>query len=146
MKTKHLKKIFGAVLMFLFCAAFELYAGGGGGGGGFGGGGGGAGGGGARWWRRRWRRHRRFWRRRRWWWRWWRRWPAAAAQAPANTINNGVVGTAQIYMDPNTHKIMVVADEKTAKQIQDVLNRLDDPAAAGAHPGRLRGSGRQQSV
>ena len=127
MKTKQFKKLFGVVLLFLFCAAFELYAGGGGGGGGgrgggggggggrgggagggfggFGGGGIGGGGGGG---------------------------GVAAARgggAGTGTYNpNGAVGQAvQISVDPNTHLITVIADEETARQIQKVLAQLDAP-------------------
>ena len=37
------------------------------------------------------------------------------------------MGTAQIYVDPTTHQITVIADVETAKHIQDVLARLDTP-------------------
>ncbi len=140
MKTKHFNKLFGGVLLFLFCAAFELYAGGGGGGGGARGGGGGGGGLAA---------------------------AvaaasaagsvvlalaasavavvlaavvvvAAAAQAAANTTPTAPWAAAQIYRGPERRtKLWSIADEVTAKQIQEVLAQLDAPAAAGAHPGCL---------
>jgi general secretion pathway protein D len=122
MKTKQFKKLFGGVLIFLFCAAFELYAGGGRGGGGGGGGGGrggggigggfggfgggGIGGGGGGFG------------------------GGAARGGGANSSqynNNGTVGIAQIYVDPTTHNIMVVADAVTAAQVQETLARLDAP-------------------
>ena len=116
MKTNHFKKQFGGILMFLLCAAVQVYAGGGGGGGGRGGGGfggggaaiggGGFGGGGG----------------------------AAGGRGTSGTAgnsaynNNGQVGTApQITVDPMTHNIVVVADKETIAQMQRVLDSLDAP-------------------
>ena len=116
MKTNHFKKQFGGILMFLLCAAVQVYAGGGGGGGGRGGGGfggggaaiggGGFGGGGG----------------------------AAGGRGTSSTAgnsaynNNGQVGTApEITVDPMTHNIVVIADKETMAQIQKVLDSLDAP-------------------
>ena len=118
MQTLNWNKILGCILIFLFCAAIQSYAqrGGGGGGGGFGGGGRGGGGGGgfggfgggafgggganaAR--------------------------PAATTSSQYN--NNGTVGTAQISVDPDTHNLIIIADQQTMEQIRQVLQNLDAP-------------------
>jgi type II secretory pathway component GspD/PulD (secretin) len=113
MKTKILnwQKILGGVLILFFCAAIEVQAqnraGGGGGGGGFGGfggfggGGGGnrAGGGGGN----------------------------SSSSGSAQYNYNGQVGGANISVDPDTHSIVVVADEETMEQISNVLRNLDTP-------------------
>src|SRR5208283_1387584 len=41
--------------------------------------------------------------------------------------NNGTVGSATFAVDPDTHNIVVIADEQTAEQIQQVINNLDRP-------------------
>ena len=133
MKTNHFKKQIGGVLVFLLCAALPISAGGGGGGGGRGGGGGGGGGGrggggggfgggggaaggGAAF--------------------------AGAAggggggggrgggggtSANSSYNQNGLAPTAQIYVDPDTHKIIVIADEKTREKIEEMIKALDVP-------------------
>jgi general secretion pathway protein D len=117
MKTNHFKKHFGGVLIFLFCAVFELYAqnrgggggGGGRGGGGFGGGGlggggfggGGGGGGGVN--------------------------RTASTASSGQYNNNGTVGTANIQVDPVTHNLIIVADVETTEQIKRVIASLDAP-------------------
>jgi general secretion pathway protein D len=125
-QTLNLNKIFGCVLIFLFCATIQIHAQGrggggggggrgGGGGGGFGGGGGGFGGlfggggigggigGGAN---------------------------AAARTAATSSSqynNNGTVGTASITVDPDTHNLIIVADPVTMEQIRKVISNLDVP-------------------
>ena len=37
------------------------------------------------------------------------------------------MGTATFSVDPDTHNIVVIADEETAKQIQEVISHLDSP-------------------
>ena len=108
MKTNLLKKI-SAVGGVLLCTALAVQAqqrgGGGFGGGGFGGfggfGGGGFGGGGNN-----------------------------ANRTSASTTaynNNGAVGSATITVDPQTHNLVVIADETTAEQIRNVVQNLDAP-------------------
>ena len=106
MKTNFYKKLFGGVLIFLFCAAVEIHAqgrfGGGGGGGGFGGFGGGGnnfnrGGGGS-------------------------------STSSSQYNNNGTVGNAVISVDPVTHNLIVIADKQTSEQIRRVIENLDSPA------------------
>ncbi len=41
--------------------------------------------------------------------------------------NNGSVGSATITVDPQTHNLVVIADETTAAQIRSVLQNLDAP-------------------
>ena len=41
--------------------------------------------------------------------------------------NNGSVGNAIITVDPQTHNIIVIADEETSRQISNVLANLDVP-------------------
>jgi general secretion pathway protein D len=41
--------------------------------------------------------------------------------------NNGTVGSATISMDPDTHNIVVIADEQTGNQISNVIANLDEP-------------------
>ena len=41
--------------------------------------------------------------------------------------NNGTVGSATISVDPDSHNIVVIADEETADQIRQVINNLDRP-------------------
>ena len=104
MKTNNFKKILGGVLIVLACAAVESHAqqrgGGGGGGGGFGGFGGGGGNfGGNR----------------------------NNNSTASSYNNNGSVGSATITVDPQTHNIVVIADEETSLQISNVLANLDSP-------------------
>jgi len=96
------------VLAFLICAALTVHAqqrtGGGYGGGGFGGFGGFGGGGNN----------------------------AARSTGGSSTSgqynNNGSVGSAVITVDPETHNIVVIADEETSQQISNVIANLDAPA------------------
>jgi general secretion pathway protein D len=41
--------------------------------------------------------------------------------------NNGTVGNATIYVDPDTKNLVVIADEQTGMQISNVLAHLDQP-------------------
>jgi Mg-chelatase subunit ChlD len=41
---------------------------------------------------------------------------------------NGVAGQASISVDPNAHKLVIVADQPTEEQIRGVINSLDSPA------------------
>jgi general secretion pathway protein D len=41
--------------------------------------------------------------------------------------NNGTVGSATISVDPDTHNIVVIADEQTGNQISNVIANLDEP-------------------
>jgi general secretion pathway protein D len=41
--------------------------------------------------------------------------------------NNGTVGSATISVDPDTHNIIVIADEQTGDQISNVIANLDEP-------------------
>ncbi|HUB87026.1 MAG TPA: hypothetical protein VMB22_03975 [Verrucomicrobiae bacterium] len=111
MKMNQFSKITGGVLALLFCATFELHAqfrGGGGFGGGGGGGGGGFGGGfngGAR--------------------------NTTTGNQYNNNgnqyNNNGSVGSASIYVDPDTKNLVVITDPETSEQISNVISRLDRP-------------------
>jgi general secretion pathway protein D len=111
MNTHFYKKTSAGILMGLLSSALFVHAqgfgggrggGGGGGGGGFGGfGGGGFGGGGNR--------------------------GNAGSTATGQYNNNGQVGSATFAVDPDTHTITVVADEDTARQIQEVIDNLDRP-------------------
>jgi general secretion pathway protein D len=108
MKMQQFKKYVGGILVFLFCIAIEVHAqqrpgGGGGGGGGFGGFGG-FGGGGAN-----------------------RNTAANSSTSSSQYNNNGSVGSATFSVDPDTHNIVVIADDQTAQQIQDVISHLDTP-------------------
>ena len=106
MKTQPFKKYTAGILAVLFCTAMEVYAqqrpGGGGGIGGFGGFGGFGGGafGGNR---------------------------NNNSSSSSQYNNNGSVGTATFSVDPDTHNIVVIADEQTAAQIQEVISHLDSP-------------------
>jgi general secretion pathway protein D len=103
-------KISAGLLIFAACALMPLHAqqrttGGGGGFGGFGGGGFGGFGG-----------NRGF--------------GGFGGSSSANSSeynNNGTVGTASIEVDPDTHNIVVVADQQTAEQISNVIASLDRP-------------------
>jgi len=109
MKTNNLKKILGGVLIVLACAAIESHAQqrgggtGGGGGGGFGGFGGFGGGGGNFGGNRN------------------------NNSTAGSYNNNGSVGSATITVDPQTHNIVIIADEITSQQISNVLANLDAP-------------------
>lgn len=86
--------------------AQQRYGGGGGGGGGFGGGGfGGFGGGGFGG----------------------NRGGYGSSTTSSQYNNNGTVGTASIYVDPDTHNIVVTSDAITAEQISNVIASLDEP-------------------
>jgi len=41
--------------------------------------------------------------------------------------NNGTVGNATFSVDPDTHSIVVIADQETSRQISEVLSALDRP-------------------
>jgi general secretion pathway protein D len=104
MKTQSWKKIYGGALAVLIGTSLALHAQqrggfGGGGFGGFGGfgGGGNFGGGGAR------------------------------SSTTSSYNNNGSVGSATISVDPQTHNLVVIADEQTAMQISNVIANLDVP-------------------
>ena len=107
MKTQQFKNIYGGVLALLLGTALAVHAqqrgGGGFGGGGFGGfggfGGGGNFGGGGR----------------------------SGSSTTASYNNNGTVGNATITVDPQTHNLVVIADEETSLQISNVLANLDAP-------------------
>ena len=108
MKLNLFSKYVGGMLLALGCAALTVHAqqrGGGGGGGGFGGfggfGGGGFGGGGGN--------------------------NANRSTTSGQYNNNGSVGNAVITVDPQTHNIVVIADEQTSMQISNVLANLDMP-------------------
>ena len=98
MKTNLFQKISSGVLAALLCAAVEMHAlQRGGGGGGFGGFGGGGGG------------------------------NTAGSRTTSSFNNNGSVGSATITVDPQTHNLVVIADEETSQQIRNVLANLDRP-------------------
>jgi general secretion pathway protein D len=100
--SENWKKTAAFALVVLACGLGRLHAQGrGGGGGGFGGGFGGFGG---------------------------NRNNGAASSATTGTYNNnGTVGSAVISVDPQTHNIVVIADDETSLQISNVLRRLDAP-------------------
>jgi general secretion pathway protein D len=50
---------------------------------------------------------------------------SATTTQPYN--NNGAVGSAVISVDPQTHNIIVIADEETSQQISNVIASLDTP-------------------
>ena len=107
MKTNKRWKYVGGALTLLFCAAMEIHAQqrtGGGGGGGFGGFGG-FGGGGFNNANRN----------------------SASSASSSQYNNNGSVGNAVIYVDPDTKNIMVIADQPTGEQISNVIANLDAP-------------------
>lgn len=41
--------------------------------------------------------------------------------------NNGTVGSAMVTVDPETHNLIIIADEETSQQISNVLANLDAP-------------------
>ncbi len=51
----------------------------------------------------------------------------AAAPAGSQYNNNGTAGNASIYVDPDTHNIVVTSDAITAEQISNVIASLDVP-------------------
>ena len=109
MKT-HFVKIISLAVAALCCATFTANAqrgggGGGGGGGGFGGFGGFGGGGG------------------------FNNNNNASRSSSSSTAynNNGAVGSATITVDPQTHNLVIIADETTAEQIRSVIQKLDTP-------------------
>jgi general secretion pathway protein D len=108
MKTNCIQKCLGGVLILLLCAANHLQAGGGraGGGGGGGGGFGGFGGGGATGGART---------------------GGFGGSSSSQYNNNGTVGSANISVDPNTHNLVIIADDNTMEQIREVIARLDEP-------------------
>ena len=103
MKINSFKTIFAGCLALFLCAPLELQAQQRGGFGGFGGFGGlGAGG------------------------------AANRAGSSQSTMagqynNNGSIGSAVITVDPQTHNIVVIADEETSQQISNILASLDAP-------------------
>jgi general secretion pathway protein D len=111
MKTQLLNKISASIFILVACAVVPLQAqqriggGGGGFGGGFGGFGGGFGGFGAN--------RGGF--------------GANNNSSSSQYNNNGTVGTAMIEVDPDTHNIIVVADQQTSDQISNVIASLDRP-------------------
>jgi general secretion pathway protein D len=100
MKVNSLPKYVGGALMVLLCATVELHAQFRGGG--FGGFGGFRGGG-------------------------FGTFNRGGANNSSQYNNNGTVGTAQIYVDPNTHNLVIAADAPTLAQIRDVIRSLDVP-------------------
>jgi len=108
MKSNFLNKILGGAVLVLLCAvtsvqAQQRFGGGGGGFGGFGGGGFGGGGGFNR--------------------------GTTGSSGTSTYNNNGTVGNAVIYADPNTHNIIVIADKQTREQIQRIIQNMDTPEA-----------------
>ena len=98
MKTQHFEKYLCGILACLFCATLEIHAQQRGGGpGGFGGFGGFGGA---------------------------NRNPGASG---SQYNNNGTVGSATFSVDPDTHNVVVIADEETAEQIRQVIKNLDRP-------------------
>ena len=54
--------------------------------------------------------------------------PAPAPAAPRGTYpNNTTIGDAYFSIDPETHRVVYIADEATAKYIGQVLTNLDRP-------------------
>jgi general secretion pathway protein D len=111
MKTDFYKKLFGGILISLFCAAIEIHAqnrgggGGGGGGGGFGGFGGFGGGGGGNNFNR----------------------GGSSSSSSGQYNNNGTVGSATFSVDPVSHNIVVIADKDTMEQVRKIIDSLDAP-------------------
>ncbi len=102
MKINSFKTIFTGCLALLLCAPLELQAqqrGGFGGFGGFGGLGAGAA----------------------------NRAGGSSSTQPGQYNNNGTIGNAVITVDPQTHNIVVIADEETSQQISNILVSLDAP-------------------
>ena len=99
MKTKYFKTYFSLAALFWLCAAPELFAQqrAGGSFGGFGGFGGG------------------------------NNLNRGGSSTSAEYNNNGTVGSATITVNPDTHDIVVIADEQTSQQISNVIASLDAP-------------------
>jgi len=99
MKTKNFKTYFSLAALFWLCAAPELFAQqrAGGSFGGFGGFGGG------------------------------NNLNRGGSSTSAEYNNNGTVGSATITVNPDTHDIVVIADEQTSQQISNVIASLDAP-------------------
>ena len=109
MKTNFLnwKNTWLAAAIVLLCTAPSLLAQqrtGGGGGGGFGGGGGGGFRGGG-----------------------FGGFGNNSSSSSSSYNNNGTVGTATISVDPDTHNLVVIADDETSQQISNVIANLDVP-------------------
>jgi general secretion pathway protein D len=109
MKTNQCWKYLGGALVLWLCAALEIHAqvrpgGGGGGGGNFGGFGGVGGFGGFNNLNRN-----------------------TSGTANGQYNNNGNVGNATIYVDPDTKNIIVISDRPTSEQISNVIAHLDRP-------------------
>ncbi len=108
MKTNNHRKQLSGALVLILCAVMATHAqqrGGGGGGGGFGGFGGFGGGGGFN------NNNRN----------------TASSSSSDEYNNNGSVGNATIYVDPDTKNIIVISDEPTSEQISNVIASLDRP-------------------
>ena len=99
MKTNHFKKICAGGLALWLAAVVDIHAQQRGGGGGFGGFGGFGGNNSGR----------------------------NSSSTSSSYNNNGTVGSAVITVDPETHNIVVIADEATRLQISNVLANLDAP-------------------
>ena len=55
-----------------------------------------------------------------------------------NTYNdNGMVGTANIQVDPVTHNVVIAADKETTEQIRRMVSSLDVPSASLAPPATM---------
>jgi len=52
---------------------------------------------------------------------------ASSSSSGSSYNNNGTVGTAIISVDPDTHNLVVIADEQTSEQISNVIANLDAP-------------------
>lgn len=97
MKAQQFKQCVAAIFAFLFCIALEVHAQQRTGGGGFGG----FGGFGNR--------------------------NTSSSTSSSQYNNNGSVGSATFSVDQDTHNILVVTDDQTAEQIQEVISHLDSP-------------------
>ena len=51
---------------------------------------------------------------------------SGASTAPERPAN-GEVGTANAYVDPDTHRLFVIADDQTAAYVTQVMSNLDRP-------------------
>ena len=103
MQTKIFKTVFAGCLALFLCFPSELQAQQRGGFGGFGGFGGQGAGGGAN------------------------RAGGSQSTLAGQYNNNGSIGSAVITVDPETHNIVVIADEETSQQISNILTQLDAP-------------------
>lgn len=52
---------------------------------------------------------------------------ASSSTTGSQYNNNGTVGSATITVDPDTHNIVVIADQQTSEQISNVIANLDAP-------------------